>query len=43
LNLNDFLAELNRRIVVRLPGLNSRLPVQLAGTLLPVFDAGKIQ
>jgi hypothetical protein len=43
LNPNDFLAELNRRIVVRLPGLNPRVLVQVAGRLLPVFAAGKIR
>jgi hypothetical protein len=43
LNLNDFLAELKRRNDVRMPGLYSRLFVQLAGTLLPAFDAGNIR
>jgi hypothetical protein len=40
LNLNDFFAELKRN---RMPGLYSRLFVQLAETLLPVFDPRKIQ
>jgi hypothetical protein len=42
LNPNDFLAELNR-IVVRLPGLNPRLLVQVAGTPLPVSAAANIR
>ena len=43
LNPNSFFAQLNRRSVVRMPGFYSRLFVHLAGTVLPVFDAGKIQ
>jgi len=43
LNPNNFLAQLNRRSILRMPRLYSRLFVQLAGALLSVFDAGKIR
>jgi hypothetical protein len=44
LNPNDFFADLKqRRNVVHLPGLYSRLLIQVAGTLLPVSDAANIR
>jgi hypothetical protein len=44
LNPNDFFTELKqRRNVVHLPGLYSRLLVHVAGTLLPVSDAANIR
>jgi adenylate cyclase len=42
----SFLTELNRRNVIRVAGLypaGAWLLVQVAGTGLPVFDAGNIQ